>query len=144
MADAFAAIIGRYGRFFRNKTRDNAAVAERYLRGLAQAQDCTFAAMADVVDNGCAQQFQHFIVTPKRPGAHPRPGEGLCSGRRHPDNSMIKAAGGTVRVRRMFQPCLRAVERTERRVAKVSAPPQVRKPPDIFIFTFIMRISCSA
>jgi SRSO17 transposase len=36
-------------------------VAERYLRGLAQAEDCTFAAMATVVDAGCAQQFQHFI-----------------------------------------------------------------------------------
>ena len=54
-------MIGRYGRFFRTKTRDNAAVAERYLRGLAQAQDGTFAAMAEVVENSCAQQFQHFI-----------------------------------------------------------------------------------
>ena len=71
---------------------------------------------------------------------------GLCGrvSRRHPDNSMIKAAGGAVRVRRVFQPCLRAVDRTERRVTKVSAPSQLRKPPDIFIFTFIMRISCSA
>ena len=33
----------------------------RYLRGLAQAEDCTFASMAAVVDEGCAQQFQHFI-----------------------------------------------------------------------------------
>jgi SRSO17 transposase len=61
VADAFAAIITRYGGFFRTKTRDNAAVAERYLCGLAQAEDCRFAGMADVVDNGCAQQFQHFI-----------------------------------------------------------------------------------
>ncbi len=58
MADAFAAMISRYGGFFRTKTRDNAAVAARYLRGLAQAEDCTFAAMADVVDHGCAQQFR--------------------------------------------------------------------------------------
>jgi SRSO17 transposase len=36
-------------------------VAGRYLRGLAQAEDCTFAAMASVVDDSCAQQFQHFI-----------------------------------------------------------------------------------
>jgi SRSO17 transposase len=36
-------------------------VAERYLHGLAQAEDCTFASMADVVDSSCAQQFQHFI-----------------------------------------------------------------------------------
>ena len=61
IADAFAALIGRYGRFFRTRTRDNAAVAERYLSGLAQAQDCNFASMATVVDNSCAQQFQHFI-----------------------------------------------------------------------------------
>jgi len=61
MADAFAAMIDRYGRFFRTRTRDNAAVAARYLRGLAQAEDCTFAGMADVVESSCAQQFQHFI-----------------------------------------------------------------------------------
>jgi SRSO17 transposase len=61
IADAFAAFIGRYGGFFRTKTRDCAAVAGRYLRGLAQAADCTFAGMATVVDEGCAQQFQHFI-----------------------------------------------------------------------------------
>jgi SRSO17 transposase len=61
IADAFATFIDRYGRFFRTKTRDCAAVAGRYLRGLAQADDCTFAAMATVVDEGCAQQFQHFI-----------------------------------------------------------------------------------
>jgi SRSO17 transposase len=36
-------------------------VAGRYLHGLAQAGDCTFASMATVVDEGCAQQFQHFI-----------------------------------------------------------------------------------
>jgi len=35
-------------------------VAGRYLRGLAQAAECTFAAMATVVDASCAQQFQHF------------------------------------------------------------------------------------
>jgi SRSO17 transposase len=61
IADAFALFINRYGRFFRSKTRDSAAVAGRYLRGLAQADDCTFASMATVVDAGCAQQFQHFI-----------------------------------------------------------------------------------
>ena len=36
-------------------------MAGRYLRGLAQAQDCTFASMASVVDASCPQQFQHFI-----------------------------------------------------------------------------------
>jgi SRSO17 transposase len=51
----------RYGRLFRTRTRDNAAVAERYLQGLAQAGDCRFAGMAVVVEHGCAQQFQHFI-----------------------------------------------------------------------------------
>jgi SRSO17 transposase len=61
IADAFTGFISRYGRFFHSKTRDSAAVAGRYLCGLAQADDCTFAAMATVVDAGCAQQFQHFI-----------------------------------------------------------------------------------
>jgi SRSO17 transposase len=61
IADAFATFIGRYGGFFRTRTRDCAAVAGRYLRGLAQSEDCTFAGMASVVDAGCAQQFQHFI-----------------------------------------------------------------------------------
>jgi SRSO17 transposase len=36
-------------------------VAQRYLHGLAQAEAATFAAMAAVVEHGCAQQFQHFI-----------------------------------------------------------------------------------
>ena len=53
--------LDRHGHFFRTRTRDNAAVARRYLRGLAQAADCTFESMAAVVDAGCAQQFQHFI-----------------------------------------------------------------------------------
>jgi hypothetical protein len=61
IAGAFATFIDRYGRFFRTKTRDCAGVAGRYLRGLAQAEDCTFAATATVVDASCAQQFQHFI-----------------------------------------------------------------------------------
>ena len=45
----------------RTRTRNNAVVARRYLCGLAQAEDCTFEAMAAVVEDGCAQQFQHFI-----------------------------------------------------------------------------------
>lgn len=36
-------------------------MAQRYLHGLAQADEATFAAMAAVVDEGCEQQFQHFI-----------------------------------------------------------------------------------
>lgn len=36
-------------------------MARRYLRGLAQAEDCTFESMAAVVEGGDAQQFQHFI-----------------------------------------------------------------------------------
>jgi SRSO17 transposase len=61
IADAFATFIDRYDRFFRTKTRACAVVAGRYLRGLAQADNCTFAVMATVVEEGCAQQFQHFI-----------------------------------------------------------------------------------
>lgn len=58
---AFGSFIGRYGSLFRTRTRDNAAVAERYLQGLAQAEEATFAVMATVVEQGCEQQFQHFI-----------------------------------------------------------------------------------
>lgn len=36
-------------------------MAQRYLHGLAQAEAATFAAMAAVVEDGCEQQFQHFI-----------------------------------------------------------------------------------
>lgn len=36
-------------------------MAQRYLNGLAQADEATFAAMAAVVEDGCEQQFQHFI-----------------------------------------------------------------------------------
>ena len=61
VATAFAGFRERYGGFFQTRSRDSAAVAGRYLSGLAQAQDCTFASMAAVVDLGCAQQFQHFI-----------------------------------------------------------------------------------
>jgi SRSO17 transposase len=53
--------IDRYGLFFRTRGHDNAPVAKRYLHGLAQAEAATFAAMAAVVEDGCAQQFQHFI-----------------------------------------------------------------------------------
>ena len=61
IAAAFEAFQDRHGHFFRTRTRHNAAVARRYLRGLAQAEDCTFESMAAVVEDGCAQQFQHFI-----------------------------------------------------------------------------------
>ncbi len=61
VAEAFSALIDRYSGFFRTRTRDNAAVAARYLSGLAQAEDCTLASMAAVVESGCEQQFQHFI-----------------------------------------------------------------------------------
>jgi SRSO17 transposase len=54
-------MIDRYGRLFATRGRDNAAVAQRYLQGLTQAARGTFARMADVVEEGCAQQFQHFI-----------------------------------------------------------------------------------
>ena len=61
IADAFASFIDRYGAFFCSRGHDNAPVAQRYLHGLAQAEAATFAAMAAVVEDGCAQQFQHFI-----------------------------------------------------------------------------------
>ena len=61
IAAGFEAFLDRHGHFFRTRGRDNAAVARRYLRGLAQAEDCTFESMAAVVEGGCAQQFQHFI-----------------------------------------------------------------------------------
>ena len=60
-ANAFGTFLDRHGDFFRTRTRNNAAVARRYLRGLVQAADCTFESMAAVVEHGCAQQFQHFI-----------------------------------------------------------------------------------
>jgi SRSO17 transposase len=61
IAEAFGVFIDRYCHFFRTRTRNSAGVAGHYLRGLAQADDCTFATMANVVDESCAQQFQHFI-----------------------------------------------------------------------------------
>jgi SRSO17 transposase len=61
IAEAFVTFIDRFGHFFRTRTRDNAGVARAYLQGLAQAEDCTFESMAAVVENGCAQRFQHFI-----------------------------------------------------------------------------------
>jgi SRSO17 transposase len=61
VAAAFAGFIGRYGLFFRSRGHDNAPVAQRYRHGLAQAEAATFAAMAAVVEDGCEQQFQHFI-----------------------------------------------------------------------------------
>jgi SRSO17 transposase len=61
MAEAFVALQTRYSRFFRTRTGTCAAVAARYLCGLAQAEACTFASMAAVVEGGCPQQFRHFI-----------------------------------------------------------------------------------
>lgn len=58
---AFTAFVDRQSCFFRTTTRDNKEVARQYLHGLAQAEDCTFESMADVVEAGCPQQFQHFI-----------------------------------------------------------------------------------
>jgi SRSO17 transposase len=61
IAGAFGAFAERYRRFFATRARDNSAVAERYLRGLTQATECTFEGMATVVEAACPQQFQHFI-----------------------------------------------------------------------------------
>ncbi len=52
--------------------------------------------------------------------------------------------GRAVRVWRMFQRRLRAVATTERTAAKSQAASKVRKAPEIFILTFIMRKACSA
>jgi SRSO17 transposase len=41
--------------------RNCAGVAKKYLHGLMQAEDCNISSMADVVENSCPQQFQHFI-----------------------------------------------------------------------------------
>ncbi len=61
IARAFGGFSEQYRQFFGTRTRDNSAVAERYLRGLTQASECTFEGMAAVVEAGCPQQFQHFI-----------------------------------------------------------------------------------
>lgn len=53
--------VDRYGSLFRTRGHDNAGVAQRYLQGLSQAAAATFAVMAAVVEDGCEQQFQHFI-----------------------------------------------------------------------------------
>jgi len=60
IAAAFEAFLDRHGHFFRSRKRTSAAVARRYLRGL-QSEDCTFGSMAVVVEDGCPQQFQHFM-----------------------------------------------------------------------------------
>src|SRR3974390_2568769 len=56
----------------------------------------------------------------------------------------MRGSGRAVRVWRMFQPRLRAVATIERRAAKSRAASKVRKEPEIFILTFIMRRACSA
>jgi hypothetical protein len=92
-------------------------------------------------------QLPFFIeyVTPKHPHCEfERRQWGGVASRFYPDKARMSEAGEFDRVLRRFQPRLRAVERTERSVANVSAPTWVRKPPDIFIFTFIIRMSCSA
>ena len=61
IAGAFGGFLGRHGDLIRTPTRDNAAVERRYLRGLVQADDCTFESMSAVVEDGRAQQFQHFV-----------------------------------------------------------------------------------
>ena len=61
VVEAFDAMRETYGAFFRAGTRDNSATARRYLQGLVQAENCTFSEMADVVEGGDEQQFQHFI-----------------------------------------------------------------------------------
>src|SRR5436305_13653731 len=52
--------------------------------------------------------------------------------------------GFRARALKTFRLCLRAVEITDLRRAKSTAPGRVRKPPEIFAFTFIILKSCSA
>jgi hypothetical protein len=63
---------------------------------------------------------------------------------RYVESRATRSPVGMVSARRMLIPCFRAVEMTERMVAKISAPATVRKPPEIFILSFIIRMSCSA
>src|SRR5271157_4508456 len=56
----------------------------------------------------------------------------------------MRERGRSVRVWRMFQPRLRAVATSERTAAKSHAASKVRKAPEIFILTFIIRRACSA
>src|SRR6478752_4460507 len=60
------------------------------------------------------------------------------------ERSSTSSFGGMVSARRMLTPCFRAVEMTERIAANISAPTTVRNPPEIFIRSFIMRMSRSA
>jgi SRSO17 transposase len=62
VAVAFTTFKTSFGGLFKSGTRDSAPVAERYLNGLLQAERCNFAEMAAVVEDGCEQQFQHFIT----------------------------------------------------------------------------------
>jgi SRSO17 transposase len=61
IAASFGTFLDQHAHYFQTRTRDNADVARRYMRGLAQAEECTFESMAAVVECGCAQRFQHFI-----------------------------------------------------------------------------------
>src|SRR5271156_5860282 len=56
----------------------------------------------------------------------------------------MSRSGVAVRTCRMLKPCFLAVDTTDLRSAKIRAPSRVRKPPEIFILTFIIRRSCSA
>jgi hypothetical protein len=76
IAAAFEAFQDRHGHFFRTRTRHNAAVARRYLCGLAQAEDCTFESMATVVEDGCAQVLAANMPWPWIMDRHRRPGPG--------------------------------------------------------------------
>ena len=55
-----------------------------------------------------------------------------------------RSTGSRRRASMMFHPCFLAVDRNPRIVAKSSAPSGDRKPPEIFMRSFIMRTSRSA
>jgi len=59
-------------------------------------------------------------------------------------NRPIRLNGLLIKVSSKLHPCFLAVERTDRIVAKSSAPCSDRKPPETFCWTFIILPSCSA
>src|SRR4029079_1298131 len=85
-----------------------------------------------------AQASPHFGKSQKNRNSQAPPLDGYA------ERSSTSSFGGMVSARRMLTPCFRAVEMTERIAANISAPTTVRNPPEIFIRSFIMRISRSA
>jgi hypothetical protein len=68
VAEDFHRVVDRRGRLFATHGRDSAAVAQRHLQGLTQAERSTFAGMADVVERGASPSnfsiHQQLAVVP--------------------------------------------------------------------------------